>query len=97
MPAGYIIAQIDIQDEKAYAEYRQQVPGTIAKWGGEYLVRGGRQESLEGEPQPPRTVILRFESYEKAKAWYDSPDYAKPKALRQAASKGRVLLVEGAA
>lgn len=94
MPAGYVVAQIDVTDGDAFEEYRELVPATIAQYGGEYLVRGGMQEDVEGTPHP-RTVLLRFESFERARAWYFSPEYEKPKALRQAASKGNVTLVEG--
>jgi uncharacterized protein (DUF1330 family) len=94
MPAGYIIAQIDVSDPAAFEEYRKLVPATIAKFGGEYLVRGGKQEQLEGSNNP-RTVVLHFESFDKAREWYHSSDYEKPKAMRQAASKGNVVLVEG--
>ncbi len=95
MPPAYLIARIDITDDAAYAKYREQVPATIAQYGGEYLTRGGRFESLEGEAPPPRTVILKFPSFEQAKAWYDSPEYAGPKAIRQAASTGDAMLIEG--
>jgi uncharacterized protein (DUF1330 family) len=94
MPAGYLIAQIDVSDAAAFEEYRKLVPATIAAFGGEYLIRGGRQEQLEGSSNK-RTVVLRFDSYERAREWYHSPDYEKPKAMRQAASKGNVVLVEG--
>ena len=50
MPAGYIIAQIDISDAAAFEEYRAQVPATIEQYGGAYIVRGGKQEDLEGHP-----------------------------------------------
>ena len=46
--AAYVIVQIKVNDEEAYARYREQVPATIAKYGGEYLVRGGDMEILEG-------------------------------------------------
>ena len=95
MPAAYLIAQIDITDEETYAKYREQVPATVAQYGGEYLTRGGRFESLEGAAPPPRTVILKFPSFEQAKAWYDSDEYAGPKAVRKSASTGNVILVEG--
>lgn len=95
MPPAYLIAQIDITDEETYAKYREQVTPTVAQYGGEYLTRGGRFESLEGTVPPPRTVILKFPSFEQAKAWYDSAEYAGPKAVRQSASTGDVILVEG--
>lgn len=92
---GYLIAQIEVTDEAGYEEYRKLVPPTIAKFGGEYLVRGGPLEVLEGAWPMTRTIVVRFPSVAQAKAWYDSPDYARPKAIRQAASRGNAIIVEG--
>ena len=95
MPAAYIIAQVEVQDPEVYAEYRAQVPATVKKYGGEFIVRGGRAEGLEGEAPLGRTVVLKFPSYDQALAWYNSEDYAGPKALRQSVSRGNLLVVEG--
>jgi uncharacterized protein (DUF1330 family) len=92
---GYIIANIEIHDEDAYAEYRKHVPATIAAYGGRFVVRGGTIERLEGEWEPNRIVILEFPSVERAREWWDSEEYREPKALRQAASNGTLLLLEG--
>lgn len=93
--AGYIIAQIDVRDSDAYDEYKALVPGTIAPYEGEFLVRGGDVEVLEGELVHPRIVVIRFPSVEQARAWYESDVYVKPKAMRQAASRGHLYLVSG--
>ena len=95
MPYAYVVAQVDVKDPAAYEEYRAQVPATIAKYGGEYLARGGKVEVLEGEPPLGRVVILRFASVEQAKAWYHSADYAGPLAIRHRAAVSRSMLVEG--
>jgi uncharacterized protein (DUF1330 family) len=60
-------------------------------------VRGGATETLEGNWPQQRRVLIEFPSVEAAKRWYDSPDYEKPKAMRIANSKGRLLLLEGVA
>jgi uncharacterized protein (DUF1330 family) len=93
--AGYIIAEVQVTDPERYEEYRRQVEGTIAAYGGKYLVRGGQSESLEGDAPRGRLVVLQFDSFERARAWYDSQEYAGPKALRQQTSTGRVILVDG--
>ncbi len=93
--AAYIIVQIDITDPEAFDVYRAQVPPTLELFGGEYIVRGGEQEILEGEWAYPRCVVLKFPSMEQARAWHASPEYEAPKALRQSAAKGNMLLVEG--
>ncbi len=94
--AAYIIVQIEVQDPDVYEEYKKQVVPTTVEYGGEYLVRGGAQDVLEGEWNWPRTVVIRFPSMEKAKAWHSCAAYEGPKALRQSASVGNMIVVEGA-
>jgi len=95
MPA-YVIGDIEVTDSAAYEEYRRRVLATITRYGGRFLVRGGRLEALEGDWTVKRMVLLEFPSYEQAAAWYRSPEYAPLIALRQKASRGRLLLVDGA-
>ena len=94
--AAYVLAEIEIINPDGYKEYTTHVPATIAKYGGRFLVRGGNAEILEGEWPQRRRVLLEFPSWEQAKRWWDSPEYEKPKAMRQAASKGRLILMDGA-
>lgn len=93
--AAYVIADVDVTDPEAYAGYRKEVPATIEAFGGRFLARGGQVQVLEGAWDPKRVVILEFESAEKARRWYDSEMYAAPKRLRQKASVGSLILVEG--
>jgi uncharacterized protein (DUF1330 family) len=96
MPA-YVIAEVDITDPAGFEEYRKQVPATVAKYGGRFLVRGGALETVEGDWRPKRLVVAEFPSLEQARRWYDSPEYKDPKALRLRTSKSKILLVEGVA
>lgn len=93
--SAYVIAQIEITDPDRYAEYVKQVPATIARFGGRYLARGGKSEALEGRLTGRRIAIVEFDSYERAKDWYESEDYRGPRALRQGASISSLVLVEG--
>jgi uncharacterized protein (DUF1330 family) len=93
--AAYIIVQIDVTNSKAFEVYRAQVPPTLELFGGEYIVRGGEQEILEGDWAFPRCVVLKFPSVEQAKAWHASPEYEEPKALRLSAARGNMIVVEG--
>jgi uncharacterized protein (DUF1330 family) len=95
--AAYVLAEIEITNPEGYKEYSALVPATISKYGGRFLVRGGNAETLEGDWPKVRRVLLEFPSVEAARRWWDSPEYEKPKAMRQAASKGRLILLEGAA
>lgn len=94
--AAYVIANVNVQDAALFEEYRKQVPETIARHGGKYLVRGGKHQALEGAWQPSRLVVLEFPSLEQARRWYDSEDYREPKALRMKSALSDVVLVEGA-
>ncbi|HET9576834.1 MAG TPA: DUF1330 domain-containing protein [Usitatibacter sp.] len=94
--AAYVLAEIEITNPDGYKEYTSHVPDTIAKYGGRFLVRGGNAEVLEGEWPQHRRVLIEFPSMEQAKRWWDSPEYAKPKALRRANSHGRLILMDGA-
>lgn len=93
---GYVLAEIEITNPDGYREYTAMVPATIQQYGGRFLVRGGKSQVLEGDWPQRRRVIIEFPSYEQALKWFESPEYAKPKALRQANSNGRLLLMEGA-
>ena len=94
MPA-YVLAEIEITNAEGYKEYSAQVRATLAKYGGRFIVRGGKAHVLEGEWPERRRVMLEFPTVEAARQWWDSPEYEKPKAMRQAASNGRLLLIEG--
>ena len=93
--AAYVIADIEITDPGAYEEYRAKVPATITQYGGKYVARGGKTEPLEGGWTPKRIALLEFPSLEQARKWYRSPEYAPLIKIRQKASRGRVIIVEG--
>ena len=94
---GYIIAQVDITDPEIFEIYRSQVPATLKPFGGEFVIRGGAMEELEGEWPTPRGVVIQFPSGEQAKAWWASEEYEGPKTLRQSASHTNMIVVEGVA
>jgi uncharacterized protein (DUF1330 family) len=102
--AAYMIGEIEVTDPAAYEDYRKQVLAVVQKYGGKFIARGGKTETLEGAASPDslggappakRVVVLEFPSFEQAQKWYRSPEYAPLIALRQRASRGRLVLVEG--
>jgi uncharacterized protein (DUF1330 family) len=93
--AAYFIVEIDVHDPAAFEEYRKRVPATIERFGGRYLVRGGRYEALEGDWRPARIVVLEFPSMAEARRWYDSEEYRPLKAERLKSARGSIVLVEG--
>ncbi|MBP1140593.1 uncharacterized protein (DUF1330 family) [Pseudomonas sp. PvP009] len=92
---AYWIAHVDVTDSQQYSEYTQRAHAAFELFGGRFLARGGRSEALEGRDTPQRTVIIEFESYEKAVACYRSPEYQHAMSHRQGASKAEIVIVEG--
>jgi len=95
--AAYLIVDLTVTDPATMEEYRKRVPGTIAKYGGRYLVRGGAHQTLEGDWKPDRLVVLEFPSLEQARRWYDCEEYREPKAMRLRAGRAKIVMVEGVA
>ena len=94
MPKGYVISRVDVKDPEAYARYAEAATKAIAAHGGRALVRGGRCEALEGKARA-RNVVLEFDTYEKARAYFHSAEYQAARALRQGAAEMEMVLVEG--
>ena len=94
--AAFVIGEIDVTDQATYDDYRKQVLATVQKYGGRFVVRGGPIEALEGGWNPKRIVVLEFPSMDAVRKWYRSAEYAPLIKLRQKASRGRLVLVEGA-
>jgi uncharacterized protein (DUF1330 family) len=94
MLPGYVIAEVDVTDPGTFQKYADKAPGTIAQYGGRYVIRGGRNTSIEGDA-PKRFVVIQFDSVEKAQAWEDSPEYDAIKPIRHSSAKSRVFIIEG--
>ena len=94
MPA-YVIAETDVHDAEQYERYKAAAPETIAAYGGSYVARGGELAVLEGDWHPKRVVILQFEDLAAAKRWYESPEYAEVRKLREGAANMNLVAVEG--
>jgi len=95
--AAYVIAEVEVRNADSYAAaYSQHVRATIEQYGGRFLVRGGTVDVVEGDWDPPRLVILEFESMERARAWYDSGEYQAILPGRQQHARSNVIMVQGA-
>ena len=71
------------------------VPALISKHGGEYLVRGGDFDVIEGDWQPHRLVLFRFPSRQAIHDFMGDPEYAELKALRQRVANSIIVAMEG--
>ncbi|MEP7251081.1 MAG: DUF1330 domain-containing protein [Ginsengibacter sp.] len=95
MMSAYVIVEMNIEDHDAYEEYKKLTPAAIAAYDGKFIVRGAKTESLEGDWNPERIVVLEFPSVARAKEWWESQEYAKAKSIRQQAAKTKMLVVQG--
>ena len=93
--AAYLIANVDIKDGEKIKEYFKATPTIIEQFGGKFLVRGGDFEICEGNWNPKRLVVVEFESMQKAKRFYDSPQYRAIIDLRQSSAYTDWVFVEG--
>jgi uncharacterized protein (DUF1330 family) len=93
--AAYLIARVDVTDPDAYETYKKLAAAAIEKHEGRYLARGGQMETLEGEPESRRLVIVVFPTLEQAKTFYESPEYQEAKAARAGAAMGQFVVVDG--
>jgi uncharacterized protein (DUF1330 family) len=93
--SAYIIVEIEITDPIGYGEYKKQAGATVEKYGGKYLVRGGKTEVLEGNWKPKRIVVLEFPTVERAKEWLNCEEYREPRKMRHRTAKTNMLVIEG--
>ncbi len=93
--AAYVIADVTINDPVEYEAYRKLTPASIAAYNGKFIVRGGQTETLEGDWQPGRVVVLEFPTLAVAKAWWASDEYGVAKIIRQRTAETKMIVVEG--
>jgi len=97
MAKAYLVVEIDTHDQAAMADYRTKTPESIGRFGGRFIVRGGKTETLEGGWNPPRLVVIEFPSLAKAQEFYRSDYYAPLLKQRLAAGTSKAILAEGVA
>ncbi len=94
MAKGYWIARVDVDNDEGYKPYTAKNPAIFKKFGGRFVVRGGRFEAVEGTSRA-RNVVIEFPDYESALACYRSHEYQDNKKVRLAYATGEVLIIEG--
>ena len=93
--AAYLVVDIAVTNPAQFEQYKKLAPAAIAKYGGRYVIRGGAYEVLEGDWKPQRVTVVEFDSMEKARAFYASPEYQTAIKARAGAAKMNMLLVQG--
>ena len=93
--AAYLIAElIEVNDADGLARYAREVGPTLDRFRGTTLAYGPAT-TLEGLESPQRAGVFRFDSLERLRAWYDSPEYAPLKELRNQSATYNLYVVEG--
>jgi uncharacterized protein (DUF1330 family) len=89
-----IVNEVTVTDPVKFKTYADQVPATLALFGGQYVSRGA-PEAIVGDVPSPRVVVLEFPSRERALGWFHSPEYRNILAIRNEASTSRIYFLEG--
>jgi len=94
MAKGYWIGHITVKDPEAYERYKAANAVPFEKYGGRFIVRGGRFECLAGQARE-RHVVIEFDSFEAAMACYTSPEYRAAQRYQAASSENDIIIIEG--
>ena len=94
MAKGYWIGRVDVSNDEGYKPYAAANPAIFKKFGGRFVVRGGKFEAPEGSSRK-RNVVIEFPSYQAALDCYNSPEYQEALALRKDISQGEIVVAEG--
>ena len=97
-PPAYAVVEIDVTNQDAFLKEYSPIAGkAITGGGGKYLARGGKNVTIDGEPAKPRTVIVQFDSLEKAQAAFSSSEYKEGRKIGDKYAKFRIWAMEGLA
>ena len=92
---GYMLIDTEIFDQEVFAEFRPKIAEAMQAHGGRFLVRGGTVEVTEGDWAFQRVVIMEFDSFERARGFVRSPEYAALQGLRERCTHSKTMVVEG--
>ena len=95
MPKGYIIAHVTVTDPEAYKEYVVRDTPILKNLGGEFVIRGGQSQVVEGSSYE-RHVVIEFPTYEAALAAYNDLEYQEVAEIRRRNAQSTIIIVEGA-
>ena len=95
MPKGIWIAVYEkIENMEILKKYAIKATAAINKYSGKFLVRGGKNITLEGN-QSPRTVIVEFPSFQDAEKCYNSSEYKEALSILKGSIKRNLQIIEG--
>jgi uncharacterized protein (DUF1330 family) len=94
MAKAYWVARVDVHSDEGYKPYALANPAIFKKFGGRFVIRGGKFEAPEGHSRS-RTVVIEFPDYATALACYRSPEYQENIQRRLPHSTADLVIVEG--
>jgi uncharacterized protein (DUF1330 family) len=92
---AYVIAEVEVRDAAAYEDYTSAVVPIVAQFGGRYIARGGKIESVEGSNPSGRMVVIEFPHFATAQAFLRSEEYRPVADIRHKTAISRIMIVEG--
>src|SRR3982751_3979843 len=96
MPKAYWIVRVSVRDEQRYPEYLAAAGPAFAKFGANFIVRGGKFETMEGTARE-RNVVVAFKDRATADACYQSPEYQAARSIRQKYAAADFIIIDGVA
>ena len=93
--SAYLLANITVNNPENYKEYVSKVKSVVEKFGGEYLIRGGEMNIIEGVWPNERNIVIKFPSREKAMEWYNSEEYKPIRQIRHDNAVSNSVIVDG--
>ena len=95
MPKGIWIAVYEkIENMETLKKYAVKATAAIGKYSGKFIVRGGKNITLEGS-KSPRTVIVEFPNFEDAEKCYNSGEYQEALGILKGSVKRNLQIIEG--
>ena len=94
MAKAYWVAHVDVHNEDSYKPYMAANPAIFNKFGGRFVIRGGKFTAVEGQSRS-RNVVIEFPDYATALACYNSPEYQANIKVRQPHSIADIIVIEG--
>jgi|TARA_B100001093_G_scaffold515016_1_gene590376 uncharacterized protein (DUF1330 family) len=95
MNKGYWVAKVNVDDTESFKEYASRAKLAIEKFGGKYLIRGGKFFIIEGKHDFERNVIVEFPSVKEAEDCYNSSEYQEAKSFRIGKADFNAIIIEG--
>ena len=93
--AAFVVVQVHVNNPEPYEVYKNGVAATLTPFGGKFLARGGKVETLEGDWKPERMVIIEFPEREKAEAFLGDPEIQDLFKVRHDTTTSKLVLADG--